>query len=59
MLFRSHLEGDGCSQEGQAPYACGFMSEPLLLKELNEVCINFVPGKPAAMKGSVSGAAPR
>ena len=31
-----HLEGDGCCQEGQAPYACGFVSEPLLLKELDE-----------------------
>ena len=24
-----HLESDGCSREGQAPYACGFTSEPL------------------------------
>ncbi len=53
-----HLEGDGCSREGQAPYACGFASEPLLLEELDGVCINFVPGKPMT-KGSVAGAAPR
>ncbi len=53
-----HLEGDGCSREGQAPYACGFASEPLLLEELDGVCINFVPGKPVT-KGSVTGAAPR
>ncbi len=53
-----HLEGDGCSREGQAPYACGFASEPLLLEELDGVCINFVQGKPMT-KGSVAGAAPR
>ncbi len=54
-----HLEGDGCSREGQAPYACGFASEPLLLEELDGICINFVPGKPMMVKGSVAGAAPR
>ncbi len=54
-----HLEGDGCGREGQAPYACGFAGEPLLLEELDGVCINFVPGKPMMVKGSVTGAAPR
>jgi len=54
-----HLEGDGCSREGQAPYACGFASEPLLLEELDGVCINFVPGKPMMVKGAVTGAALR
>ncbi len=55
----THLEGDGCSREGQAPYACGFASEPLLLEELDGVCINFVQGKPMTVKGPVAGAAPR
>ena len=55
----NHLEGDGCSREGQVPYACGFASEPLLLEELDGVCINFVPGKPMTVKRSVTGAAPR
>ncbi len=54
-----HLAGDGHSREGQAPYACGFASEPLLLEELDGVCINFVPGKPMTVKRSVTGAAPR
>ena len=54
-----HLEGDGCSWEGHAPYACGFASEPLLLEELDGVCINFIPGKPITVKGPVTGAAPR
>ena len=54
-----HLEGDGCCQEGRAPYACGFVSEPLLLEELDGICINFVLGKSAAMKGSITRAAPR
>ena len=54
-----HLESDDCSREGQTHYACGFTSEPLLLEELDEVCINFVPGKPITIKGSVTVAAPR
>jgi len=54
-----HLEGDGCSREGQAPYACGFMSAPVLLEELDEICIHFVPGKPMTVTDSVTGAAPR
>lgn len=41
-----HLECDDCIQEGQTPYECGLTSEPLILEELNGVCINFVPGKP-------------
>lgn len=54
-----HLEGDGCCREGQAPYACGFVSEPLLLEELDKLCIYFVPGKPTAMKDAVTRAASR
>ncbi len=54
-----HLEGDGYSREGQAPYACGFASEPLLLEELDGVCINFAPGKPMMVKGAITGAVPR
>ena len=54
-----HLQSDGCSREGQVPYACGFTNEPLLLDELDEVCINFVQGKPMTVRGSVIGAAPR
>ncbi|CAN5257319.1 MarR family transcriptional regulator [soil metagenome] len=41
----THLEGDGCSQERQESYVCGFSSEPLLIEELDGVCINFVQGK--------------
>jgi len=54
-----HLESDGCSRDEQAPYACGFTSEPLRLEELDGVCINFVPGKPMTMKDAVTGAASR
>jgi DNA-binding MarR family transcriptional regulator len=54
-----HLNGDGGCREGQAPYVCGFMSEKLLLKELDELCINFVLGKPGTGMGAVTGAAPR
>jgi len=54
-----HLEGDGCCRDGQTPYACGFASVPLLLNEVNELCINFAPGKPAAMKDAIAGVASR
>ena len=54
-----HLEGDGCCPDGQAFYSCGFASEPLLLEELDDLCINFVLGKPMAATGAVTGAAPR
>jgi DNA-binding MarR family transcriptional regulator len=47
-----YLEGDGCSREKQAPYKCGFMRETLLLEELDEICINFIPCKPMTSKGS-------
>jgi DNA-binding MarR family transcriptional regulator len=53
-----HLESDVCSPEGQAPYACGFSSEPLLLEELEGVCINFFQRKPT-VKDPVTGAAVR
>ena len=54
-----HLESDGCSRDKQTPYTCGFTSEPLRLEELDGVCINFIPGKPMTVKGSVIGAAAR
>ena len=54
-----HLEDDGCFREGQAPYACGFASGPLLLEELDELCIYFAPGKPTTKKDAVTGAASR
>jgi DNA-binding MarR family transcriptional regulator len=37
-----HLQSNGCRQEGNTAYACGFTSESLLLEELEGVCINFV-----------------
>jgi DNA-binding MarR family transcriptional regulator len=50
-----HLESDGCSQEGQAPYVCGFTNEPLLLEELNGVCINFTEDKKSiTVKGALT-----
>ena len=54
-----HLEGDGCSRTEQASYACGFTSEPLLLEEIEGVCINFILGKPMTVKGPVTGTVPR
>ncbi|MDY7549107.1 MarR family transcriptional regulator [Glaciimonas sp. CA11.2] len=54
-----YLEGDGCCREGQVPYACGFVNVPLLLNEVDELCINFAPGKPAAMKDAAAGVVSR
>jgi DNA-binding MarR family transcriptional regulator len=55
----AHLEGGDCSQERAESYACGFVSEPLLLEELDGVCINFVQTKPRAERGAICGVAPR
>jgi len=55
----THLEGDDCSREKQETYACGFSSEPLLLQELDGICINFVQGKPLPERGILIGTAPR
>jgi DNA-binding MarR family transcriptional regulator len=52
-----HLEGDGCCIEGLLPYACRFVSEPLIAEELNEICINFAPGKPATPRIPDAGSA--
>jgi hypothetical protein len=54
------LESDGCNREGQAPYECGFTGEPLLLEELDGVCINFIEDKkPVKVKGPVARAEPQ
>jgi DNA-binding MarR family transcriptional regulator len=50
-----HLENDDCSREGQTPYECGFTREPLLLEELDGVCINFIEDKkPVTVKDPVT-----
>ncbi|MFT5774465.1 MarR family winged helix-turn-helix transcriptional regulator [Hyphomonas sp.] len=41
----AHLKGDGCWQEGLAPYACGFVKEALIEEELKDLCINFTTTK--------------
>ncbi len=52
----AHLQGDGCCLERRAPYACGFVGEPLELAELDELCVNFGLGKASAIKRAGSGA---
>jgi len=54
-----HLEGDGRSREGQPLHACGFAREPLLVNELDHLCVNFVPGKPMTAAGAISSDVPR
>ncbi|MFT5487633.1 MAG: DNA-binding MarR family transcriptional regulator [Paracoccaceae bacterium] len=45
-----HLEGDGCCKEGLPANLCGFLNEPLIEEELDELCINFMPGKPSQQR---------
>ena len=41
-----HLKCNNGSRDGQVPYECGLTSEPLILEELDRVCVNFAPGTP-------------
>ena len=36
-----HLCGDGCCLEGQPPYECGLLNEPLAESEIGQLCVNF------------------
>lgn len=54
-----HLEGDRCCMEGLRSYTCGFVSEPLIEEEMNEICINFTPDRPARPRTPGVGAALR
>jgi hypothetical protein len=36
-----HLGGDGCCLQGQPPYKCGLLNEPLATPEIDELCMNF------------------
>ena len=48
----AHLESDGCCEDGLALNACGFVNEPLQEEELDQLCINFAPGKPSPPRSS-------
>ena len=37
-----HLCGDGVCLEGQPPYRCGLLNEPLAEPEIGQLCVNFV-----------------
>jgi len=41
-----HLKCHNCSRDEQMPYECGLKRAPLILEELDGVCINFAPDKP-------------
>jgi DNA-binding MarR family transcriptional regulator len=55
----SHLAGDDRGRDGRQSYSCGLASEPLLLEELDGVCIKFVQGKSLTERGFVIGTAAR
>lgn len=40
-----YLEQDACAHAQHSNYQCRLSNQALLLKELNEVCINFLPSK--------------
>ena len=46
----SYLRGEGSFAEGKPPYKCGFLNEPLEEAELDQVCVNFEPGRNSVMK---------
>ncbi len=37
----THLGGDGCCLQGQPPYKCGLLNEPLAEPEIEQLCVNF------------------
>jgi DNA-binding MarR family transcriptional regulator len=45
-----HLEDDGRCRDGRRPFRCGCVGEPLAEAELQQLCINFAPGRHSAMK---------
>ncbi len=49
-----HLRGDGSCVEGKPLYECGFLDEPLKNAELDELCVNFAPGRDSAIKRSLT-----
>lgn len=51
-----HFKDDGCCDEGLSVYECGFMYEPLVEEELDELCINFNAGKSARSRNRSIGA---
>ena len=51
----AHLAAEGCCREGKPGFECAFFGEPLEETELEQICINFQPGKDSAMKRAFSG----
>ena len=47
-----YLRGDGFCVDGGPPYECGCLEEPLEAAELDQVCVNFAPGRNSAMPRS-------
>ncbi len=54
-----HLEGEDRRQESKQRCRCGFNGAPLNEAELDQLCINFAPGKASPPREGDSGAAPR
>ncbi|WP_119168181.1 MarR family winged helix-turn-helix transcriptional regulator [Algihabitans albus] len=39
-----HFQDGGCLPEGVSAHACGFLNQPLMNEELDQLCINFASG---------------
>lgn len=45
-----HLEREGCFRDGVSLYRCGWIGQPVAQADLQQLCINFAPGRNSAMK---------
>ena len=51
----AHLEEQRCGREGETSFECGLFGELLEETELEQICINFQPGRDSAMKRAFGG----
>ena len=40
-----YLQDDGCFINGKSNYCCTLMDEPLIEAEVQQICVNFLPGR--------------
>ena len=49
-----YLRGEGFCVKGRPLYECEYVNEPLEEAELDQVCVNFEPGRNSAMKRTLA-----
>jgi hypothetical protein len=45
----AHLRSDERARSDSCRYQCGLLSQPLAIKEIEQICISFEPGKTSAL----------